>query len=83
MFLMVVLVELMLYCCWISGYENWGSDWSCPTACALGFKKGGEPLQYPIVNFVLILYAYPIAILLLWRNARIAWIVNYRPWLFD
>jgi len=82
-FLMLVLAALLLYCSWITGYANWEEDWNCPTSCVLGFQKGGNQFRWTIVNFVLILYAYPLAIFLLWRKLRVIWIKKYRPKLFD
>ncbi|ORY54979.1 uncharacterized protein BCR38DRAFT_453068 [Pseudomassariella vexata] len=61
---------LLLYCCWVEGYEYWYVDWNCPASCTLSYPKGGEPLNWMIVNFFFILYTYPIDFFKLSKRAR-------------
>jgi hypothetical protein len=50
----------------------------CPALCTLPGPRGGEAEKWMIVNFVLILYAYPVHMLELSFTARKFWIDHVR-----
>jgi hypothetical protein len=76
--LMLLLASLLLFVCWVSGYSCWYQEFRCPALCTVSGSKGGVPLQWTIVNFVLILYAYPIHMLQLSFTARKFWMHHVR-----
>ncbi|KAF2839729.1 hypothetical protein M501DRAFT_1003174 [Patellaria atrata CBS 101060] len=80
---MLLLAALLLYCSWVSGYGGWYNRFECPAECTIGLRKGGEPLQWTIVNFVLILYAYPGAVFQLWAWGKKKWIDKFRHRIID
>ncbi|KAF2428790.1 hypothetical protein EJ08DRAFT_699010 [Tothia fuscella] len=82
-FLMVLLAALLLYCSYVTGYEDWYESFRCPARCTLAGSKGGKPLDWTIMNFTLILYAYPIAMIQLFPWSRRFWIENLRHKLID
>jgi hypothetical protein len=78
---MLILAVLLLYTCYISGYENWYDEFQCPTKCVMAGQKGGEPRQWMIVNFVAVIYGYSIHIFMLSRSARILWVTHTNSFL--
>jgi hypothetical protein len=81
--LMTLMAAMLLYVCWITGYYGWSDDFSCPVSCITGSSKGGEQLDWTIVNFVLILYAYPTAIFHHFKRARLEWLIKFRHKFMD
>lgn len=67
--LMVILAALLLYCSYVSGFSDWYDQMNCPALCiknqlqANKSNLGGCPLQWMIVNFVLVLSSYPFYII--------------------
>jgi len=61
--LMIVMAVLLLYVNWISGIEDLRDYLNCPMNCMLDRDKGGEQLNWTIVNMFLILWSYPVHIL--------------------
>ncbi|KAI1074247.1 hypothetical protein F5B20DRAFT_564252 [Whalleya microplaca] len=71
--LMVIMASLLLYCCWISGYSDWDDVDECPALCTVPYAKGGAPLRWVVVNFILILSGYSQALLMQSRSVRMWW----------
>ncbi|KAF2191213.1 hypothetical protein K469DRAFT_808346 [Zopfia rhizophila CBS 207.26] len=80
---MLALATLLLYCSWISGYEKWDERFDCPAKCTIGLRKGGLPLQWMVINFVFILWHYPLNIFGLWFRGRKIWVDRVRYRLID
>ncbi|EEU43529.1 uncharacterized protein NECHADRAFT_45252 [Fusarium vanettenii 77-13-4] len=80
---MLLLAALLLYCSYVSGASEWYIYDHCPARCSLGKEKGGEPLQWAVVNFVLILLEYPRQCLALWRTLGRWWIDKARHHFLD
>ncbi|KAH8682701.1 hypothetical protein BX600DRAFT_522175 [Xylariales sp. PMI_506] len=74
-FLMGSTAVLLLYCCWVSGYEYWYEEFECPAQCTLDVsgRKDGVPKQWMIINFFFILYDNLLAIIMLIPHAREWW----------
>jgi hypothetical protein len=72
--LMLVLAGLLLYATWVTGFECWYYELSCPAKCTTKYPKCGEPRTWMIVNFVLILYSYPLHMIGLSVTARRLWL---------
>ncbi|KAI1843013.1 hypothetical protein JX266_010866 [Neoarthrinium moseri] len=81
--LMCILAGMLLYLTWVSACSEWYGVLDCPAQCTLPYGKGGSPLQWAIVNFVLVLYTYPLALFMLSRGSRIFWVDKCRPTLID
>lgn len=80
---MLLLAALLLYCSYISGAKDWYKYDHCSARCSLGKEKGGEPLRWTVVNFVLILLTYPRRCLLLWPALGRWWIDKARHHFLD
>lgn len=74
--LMVALAGLLLYASWITGFECWYYELDCPAKCTTKYPKCGEPRTWMIVNFVLILYSYPLHMFELSLTARRLWLCH-------
>ncbi|KAI1341459.1 hypothetical protein F5Y15DRAFT_357036 [Xylariaceae sp. FL0016] len=81
--LMDIMAVLLLYANWIAGFAGWYDTFECPARCTTSYAKGGEPLQWMITNFALILYEYPLALFLLWRTGRNYWMSHIRSAFID
>ncbi|KAL7621944.1 hypothetical protein AAE478_007444 [Parahypoxylon ruwenzoriense] len=81
--LMCIMAGMLLYVTYISAYLDWYEVWNCPAACTIPYEKGGEPMQWAIANFVLILYSYPLSMFTLWQAGRRAWVSKWRHHLID
>ena len=76
--LMIVMAVLLLYCSWVSGYGQWYDSFGCPAHCIVSAKKTGRAKNWMIVNFVLILWAYPQQMFLLMPKFRHYWMTSLR-----
>ena len=81
--LMLLMASLLLYCCYVSGAAGLYSHYHCPAKCALGKEKGGVPLRWTILNFVLVIQSYLEACLILCPPVCHWWIDKARHWLVD
>ncbi|KAI1170781.1 hypothetical protein F4777DRAFT_567937 [Nemania sp. FL0916] len=81
--LMVSLAGMLLYVSWVSGYVYWYDNYNCPAKCTVPYEKGGEPLTWTIINFVLILTEYPTSLFMLWTPGRVYWMNHLRHKLVD
>ncbi|KAK1836728.1 hypothetical protein QBC39DRAFT_58029 [Podospora conica] len=83
--LMLVLAGLLLlYCSWVSGWEEWDAEYDCPARCALGEKKGGEPWRWMVVDFVLVVWTYVTrAFVLFSRRWQVWWLGKVRHLVVD
>ncbi|KAI9712435.1 MAG: hypothetical protein M1820_001648 [Bogoriella megaspora] len=74
--LMLALAGLLLYCVWISGYSDWYSNAACPVSCIRDrlqkgvLHLGGKPRKWLIVNYVFILFGYPVSTVYAFPRAR-------------
>ncbi|KAH6631316.1 hypothetical protein F5144DRAFT_570665 [Chaetomium tenue] len=80
---MLTLAALLLYCSYVSGAKGWGDNYNCPAACATGKEKGGSPLAWMVVNFMLVLLTYPQRCLALWPAVGEWWIDKARHRIVD
>ncbi|UPK92870.1 hypothetical protein LCI18_003805 [Fusarium solani-melongenae] len=80
---MLLLAALLLYCSYVSGAREWYTYEHCPARCSLGKEKGGEPLRWTVVNFVLILLTYPKRCLALSPTLGHWWIKKARHHFLD
>ncbi|KAK0750629.1 hypothetical protein B0T18DRAFT_130796 [Schizothecium vesticola] len=81
--LMVFLACLLVYTTLITGYVDWPRTFNCPVSCIIGQPKGGGAQQWMITNIVLIFYAYPKSIFLLWHGGRRVWFEKWRSTIVD
>lgn len=82
--LMLVMAALLLYSCWIAGWEDWEDQYVCPANSALGKPHGGRPLNWLIVNFVLVISGYLTHVtIVLFPQAHIWWLDNIRHHVVD
>src|SRR5262249_1107412 len=65
---------------YISGFEGWYDNLCCPVNCVRQMKKGGEPLRWTIVSFVLVLHNYPASIILIIPATKRQWLRG-RKWI--
>ncbi|KAF4462808.1 hypothetical protein FALBO_10376 [Fusarium albosuccineum] len=80
---MLISAALLLYCSYISGADGWDNHHSWPAHCAIGLKKSGKPRGWMVLNFVLVLWAYPERCLALWPAAGQWWIDKMRHRVLD
>ncbi|KAF5005495.1 hypothetical protein FDECE_8073 [Fusarium decemcellulare] len=80
---MLISAALLLYCSYISGADGWDYHYSWPAHCAIGLKKSGKPRGWMVLNFVLVLWAYPERCLALWPAAGQWWIDKMRHRVLD
>lgn len=83
MLLIAIFVAALMYSWYYSGYSYWNDSFSCPAACVDDLEKGGEPMQWAIAYFVLVLRAYPLALLSMSTTVRASWLVRYRHRFID
>lgn len=80
---MLILASLLLYCSYVSGAKEWYKYYHCSAGCALGKEKGGEPLRWAVVNFILILLTYPKRCLQVWPTLGRWWVKKARHHFLD
>ncbi|KAH7310892.1 hypothetical protein B0I35DRAFT_439855 [Stachybotrys elegans] len=81
--LMCVMATLLLIGSWVTAYESWDNEYSCPAKCTLRSPRGGEPLMWMWVDFFYVFYNYVPSILLLIRRFRLLWMDKYRSRFLD
>ncbi|KAH7007128.1 hypothetical protein EDB80DRAFT_777719 [Ilyonectria destructans] len=81
--LMSSMAILLLFCSWVSAYENWENEYNCPAKCTLGSAHGGKPLMWMRVDFFYVFYNYGPGILSLIRPFRLWWIDRFRWYCID
>lgn len=81
--LMLCMASMLFACCFMTGYTYWYDEFSCPAKCTLDSDtwnlKGGEPLQWMVVNFFFIIWEYSIGIFMLIPRCREWWMSSVRP----
>ena len=81
--LMAVQAMLLLYCSYRLGYIGIYVQFRCPIACTDPKISGGVPRDWKIVNFVFILYSYPLQILQSFETPSEYWNQRLRPKIVD
>jgi hypothetical protein len=81
--LMAVQAMLLLYCSYRLGNVDIYVQFRCPIACTDPKVSGGVPRDWKIVNFVLILYAYPFQIFQSFETLSEYWNRRLRPKIID
>ncbi|KAK4185266.1 hypothetical protein QBC35DRAFT_525041 [Podospora australis] len=79
--LMVIFLGMFLRGSLVEGYACWFKTMRCPAKCTLPYERGGEPMQWMIVNIVLIVSGYGFHLLELSHTIRRWWLEHLRKYI--